>query len=59
MPRWMKPQPPAPFRRIVKWIGPAATRVQLECGHVVATHAAHKTRCGGCARDAAKQEKKR
>lgn len=46
-----------PFRKIVKWIGPAATWVQLECGHAVATHAAHKTRCALCGRAAARKKK--
>jgi hypothetical protein len=37
-----------PFRRIVKWVGPSATWVLLECGHHSHAQAAHRTRCGQC-----------
>lgn len=38
----------ATIRRIVKWVGPSATWVLLECGHQTHTQAAHRTRCGQC-----------
>jgi len=37
-----------PFRKIVKWVGPSATWVLLECGHHAHAQAAHRTRCGQC-----------
>lgn len=45
----------APLRKIVKWVGPSATWVLLECGHHAHAQAAHKTRCAECGKGGARR----
>ncbi len=42
-----------PWRKIVKWVGPAAALVELECGHQVHAMGSKKARCGECGRSPA------
>ena len=38
-----------PWRKIVRWVGPAAALVLLECGHKVSAAGSKKARCAECA----------
>jgi hypothetical protein len=45
------------LRRIVKWKGPAASLVTLECGHDVNTSGSKWAPCPRCSRNAVKKER--